>query len=168
MMTKKNLYKLLVLGGLVLVLVIYLVMKSWTANVSQPGNQQPAPTGTSTPETASAATSSTTTGPTTIKKPSVQTGQTASDAYLSALNVYQKSGYYMQFFPCQASPGSLILKQGSKVMLDNRDVKAHVIGIRSVRYNIGSYNFAIATLNSLGTNYVTCDGGGSAQITVVP
>jgi hypothetical protein len=74
----------------------------------------------------------------------------------------------MQFYPCQASPGSLIVKQGSRVMFDNRDSKAHVIAFKSSRYTIGAYNFAIATFGTIGTNYVTCDGGGSAVVTVVP
>lgn len=101
-----------------------------------------------------------------IKKPVVS--KSAPQSYVDAAAKYKKSGYYIQFYPCQATPGSLIVKQGSKIMLDNRDGKAHSIGIKNDKYLIASYNYAIATLNTIGTNYVTCDGGGSASVTVVP
>ena len=101
-----------------------------------------------------------------VKLPAIS--KAAPQSYIEAAEKYKKSGYYLQFFPCQATPGSLIVKQGSKVMLDNRDSKAHSIGIKSDKYLIASYNYAIATLNHIGTNNVTCDGGGSAVITVVP
>ena len=164
---KKNEYIWLGVGILALLLVVYFVTRS--AKTNQTANQQTS--NSNTPSTSTQNQPPTTTRATTkpvVTKPPVPTGQTASQSYLQALSIYQKSGYYIQFFPCQASPGSLIVKKGSKIMLDNRDSKTHLIGIRSVRYNIGSYNFAIATVDSLGTNYVTCDGGGSAQITVVP
>ncbi|MEK7624719.1 MAG: hypothetical protein AAB467_00025 [Patescibacteria group bacterium] len=166
-MPKNKLYRLLGLCALVLVLIIYLVSRSGKSNTPESSAPQNSNTSTSATQ-ASAPTSSLPAKARVISKPSVAAGQTASEAYLNALNIYQKSGYYMQFFQCQASPGSMVLKKGSKIMLDNRDSVTHLIGIRSVRYNIGSFNFAIATLDSLGTNYVTCDGGGSAQITVVP
>lgn len=167
-MDKKNLYRWLGIGALVLILVVYLISRAGSGKVSEsPSTQIPSVVSTSTGQTPSATVPAPVKRPTTVK-PSIPTGQTASEAYLSALNVYQKTGYYMQFFPCQATPGSMILKKGSKIMLDNRDAKSHLIGIRSVRYNIGAYNFAITSLDSLGTNYVTCDGGGVAQITVVP
>ena len=101
-----------------------------------------------------------------VKLPAIS--KAAPQSYIEAADKYKKSGYYIQFFPCQATPGSLIVKQGSKVMLDNRDSKAHSIGIKTDKYLIASYNYAIATLNHIGTNNVTCDGGGSAVITVVP
>ncbi len=165
---KKNEFIWLGVGVLGLFLVVFLVARSTKTN--QPADQQSnKPSASNTPATNQpSATTTRATAKPAVTKPSVSTGQTAMPSYIQALSTYQKSGYYIQFFPCQASPGSLIVKRGSKVMLDNRDNKTHVIGIRSVRYSIGSYNFAIATVDSLGTNYVTCDGGGSAQITVVP
>ena len=110
--------------------------------------------------------SATTAPKTTETKPVIS--KSATQSYVDASTKYKDSGYYIQFYPCQATPGSLIVKQGSKIMLDNRDSKAHSIGIKNDKYLIASYNYAIATLNNIGTNYITCDGGGSATVTVVP
>lgn len=121
-------------------------------------------------------TTSTTSTPTTTPKKTLTTPKAttkkstlaSSQEYLKALEIYRKSGYYLQFYPCQATPGSLVVKKGSKVMLDNRDKETHVFGIMGSRYTVQPYSFAIATLNTLGNNYVTCDGGGSAVINVQP
>lgn len=165
-MTNNKLYRWLVVGVLVLILIIYAVNRSKNSTVA-PASQQNSGASTNVSSTDKSTVKTPVKSPS-AKLPSGPIGQSASEAYLEALNTYQKSGYYMQFSSCQANPGSQVLKKGSKIMLDNRDGKSHLIGIRSVRYNIGAYNFAIATLNSVGTNYVTCDGGGAAQITVVP
>lgn len=170
-MTNKTLYIWLGIGGIFLVFVIFILARN--SPNSEINKSEYSNTASSTEQTASSspATASTTNQTAkipVIKRPPVPTGQTASESYLQALKIYKNSGYYLQFYPCQATPGTLTVKKGSKIMLDNRDSKTHVIGIKSVKYNIGSYNFAIATLNTLGTNYITCDGGGSAQITVVP
>ncbi|MDO8557854.1 MAG: hypothetical protein Q7S09_01525 [bacterium] len=101
-----------------------------------------------------------------IPNPSVPA---AIETYQDALGVYSASGFRFQFSNCQASPGSLVMKVGAKFMLDNRDVVARTIGVSSKIYNIGAYGFAIATAPvQTGTHYITCNGGGTATISVQP
>lgn len=142
------------------------------------GNEVPSGETKNTTSTATKATTTASVKPTTstpVAKPKTTTttktpvaSKSASTQYLDALNIYKKSGYYIQFFPCQATPGTLSVKKGTKVMLDNRDSKAHAIAVGATKYNLAAYGFAIAPFNTVGTTYVTCDGGGSATVTVQP
>lgn len=107
------------------------------------------------------------------KKPTTQTTPTpgagsVTPSYADALKQYSASGYRFQFVNCRATPGKMTIKQGVTFMLDNRDDKAHKIKVGSVTYNVGAYGFVIATAKTVGTNYVVCDGVGSAEINVVP
>ncbi len=120
----------------------------------------------------------TTTTGTIIKKPSptkkttitktASTSLSATGDYLKARNSYQASGYYFQFLNCHGSPGSLVVKKGAKLMLDNRDNKTRKIVFMSRLYSIGAYSYTIVTADKLGKSYITCDGGGAAQIEVKP
>ncbi|TSC85084.1 MAG: hypothetical protein G01um101413_468 [Parcubacteria group bacterium Gr01-1014_13] len=109
-------------------------------------------------------------GAATSKKPAAATNVSlpATKSYLDAIKIYKNTGYYFQFVSCHGSPGTLTLKKGTKFMLDNRDPRAHKIAITGGQsFNIKAYGFAIATAPStLGTHYITCDGGGAATITV--
>ena len=104
------------------------------------------------------------------KKPSspVNPPLSATQRYLDAIRVYKSVGYYFQFVDCHGSPGALTLKKGKKFMLDNRDNATHKIAVQGGQsFQVGAYNFAIATAPStLGTHYITCDGGGAASIVV--
>lgn len=164
-------------GGVLIIFIIGLFYFSSNQEPEQNDNiVVPDQNVTSTP-TSNTTTTSTEQKPTTtvktptatkpvVKKPT--NPLTPALEYQQALTAYRKSGYYIQFYPCQATPGSLVVKKDAKVMLDNRDKAAHVIGIGTKKYNIAAYNFTIATLSTIGTNYVTCDGGGRAVITVQP
>lgn len=92
----------------------------------------------------------------------------AKPTYAQALKIYRASGYYLQFDNCRGNPGILTLKKGAKFMLDNRDPLAIKIGLSGKNYLISKYNFTIVTAEKIGTNYVTCNGGGAAQIKVQP
>ncbi len=128
---------------------------------------------TTTPEIA------TTTPTTTVKKTTVikkaatsvkspSTSLSATDDYLKARNTYQTSGYYFQFLNCKGTPGILTVKKGAKLMLDNRDDKTRKIVFIGKLYNINAYGYVIVIADKLGKHYITCDGGGAAQITVQP
>lgn len=114
----------------------------------------------------------TTTTVTTPKKSTtpVTSPMSATQRYLDAIRVYKSVGYYFQFVNCHGLPGSLTLKKGKKFMLDNRDNVTHKITVQGGQsFQIGAYNFAIATAPStVGTHYITCDGGGAASIVVQP
>ncbi len=103
----------------------------------------------------------------TVKKTTVKPNVTAAMKYTEVMQMYQKSGYRFQFLNCQATPGNMTLKARVKFMLDNRDAETHKIKVGGTSYTVGSYNYVIATAPStVGTHYVTCDGGGSARINV--
>lgn len=112
--------------------------------------------------------------PTTVKKPTTNpttpatTALSASAAYLKALDTYKKAGLYIEFSNCHGLPGSLVVKKGTAVMFDNRDGKGHTFGYEGKLYGAGSYRYAIVTAQRAGTNYITCDGGGAAQLVVQP
>lgn len=103
--------------------------------------------------------------------PEVMTAQggAASSAYQKALDTY---AFRFQFKDCRGigEPpgvgGSMVLKKGTKLMLDNRDKVAHTIAFKGVSVRIGPENFAIVTPNTLGIYNVTCDGGGAASLNV--
>ena len=106
----------------------------------------------------------------TIAPPKTVAPLSATQRYLDALKIYKTSGYYFQFVSCHGAPGSLVLKKGKKFMLDNRDNQTRKIAIQGGQtFQITAYNFAIATAPStIGTHYITCDGGGAASISVQP
>jgi len=95
------------------------------------------------------------------------TSLSAAPTYLKTLNVYRTSGYYFQFVNCSGSPGSLLMKKGVKFMMDNRDKKAHKFVVMGKTYLLGAYGYTIVTADKIGKHFITCDGGGAAQITVV-
>lgn len=108
---------------------------------------------------------------TTVKTPPKTTATTPSapKSYVVDSTKFKTSGYYIQIYPgCQATPGNLTVKKGSQVMFDNRNDKGHTIAYKGVNHWLGAYGYAILKFDYLGDNYVTCDGGGSAKVTVVP
>lgn len=129
------------------------------------------PTSTSTSDKTTA--TSTPAASTTVITPKKSTApitspMSATQRYLDAIRVYKSVGYYFQFVSCHGSPGSLTLKKGKKFMLDNRDSVSRKIAVQGGQsFQIKPYDFAIATAPStLGTHYITCDGGGAASIVV--
>lgn len=178
-MEKKKLY--LIIGGGLLVLIILIAIiyqrskPSTNPSIAVVNSTSTPPVATTT--VGKTTTSTTSTAKTTPKPPAKKTTGTkpssgvsapASQTYTDLLKTYQKSGFYIQIYPCQATPGSLVVKKGTKVMFDNRDSVSHVIGIGSQRYTVKAYGYAIPTFNTVGTNYVTCDGGGTATVQVQP
>lgn len=128
------------------------------------GKQSQSPTNTTTPpsQLTTAPPTSPTSTPSTTKKP------TGSTAYQKALSTYQ---YRIQFSQCRGenmfdTHGSLVVAKGSKVMLDNRDPVAHTIAFKGFSQRIVAYGWYITTVYNAGTFDITCDGGGSAQLTV--
>lgn len=101
--------------------------------------------------------------------PAPSKSNAASDAYQKALDTY---AFRIQFKDCHgigeppAVGGSLVLKKGTKLMLDNRDKVAHTIAFKGVSVRVGAENFAVVTASVLGIYNVTCDGGGAASLNV--
>ena len=130
-------------------------------------NRQPNSADTSTEKAATTTTSSVIIMPKKSSSPA-SSPLSATQRYLDAIRVYKSVGYYFQFVDCHGSPGTFTLKKGKKFMLDNRDNVTHKIAVQGGQsFQVGAYNFAIATAPStLGTHYITCDGGGAASIVV--
>jgi hypothetical protein len=78
---------------------------------------------------------------TTMKEP------TGSAAYLAALNTYAKSRIQLDD-TCQALPKSMVIINGSKVMLDNRSQFTRTVSINEMSYTIVPYGWQIVYLYS--------------------
>jgi hypothetical protein len=156
--------------GVVLITVVA-VYFMYAKKESAPSEQPPQNAETSTPaQTEGLATPSVTpSSPTGVKKPVAKpTAPPENIDYQTALTTYRTSGYLFQFTDCRGTPGSLMMKVGTKFMMDNRDGKARKIAINGIKtYSVGAYDFVIAVAPSkAGLYYITCDGGGAAQINV--
>lgn len=86
--------------------------------------------------------------------------------YSQAVQQYDDLGYRYQFANCSGLPGTFTIKRGVKFMLDNRDSVRHVIGIGTNKYTVPAYGYAIISVNTPNAYYITCDGGGAAEIKV--
>lgn len=91
---------------------------------------------------------------------------TATITYGQAVNDYGDQRF--QFSSCHGTPGSLTMKQGSTVMLDNRDDKARTVQFGTLTYKLPAYGFKLATASELGDVAILCDGGGAAVLKVQP
>jgi hypothetical protein len=76
--------------------------------------------------------------------------------------------FRFQFTNCTASPGTMAIKKGETVMLDNRDANPHTIKVGTRSFKLGPYGYAVMTTSQLGVLQITCDGGGAATINVQP
>lgn len=83
--------------------------------------------------------------------------------YGEALKAYP---YRFQFSQCHGLPGSMVVKKGSIVMLDNRDPKAHTIKADGQTFRVNAYDFALLHTSLISNSFVTCDGGGAAMLNV--
>jgi hypothetical protein len=105
------------------------------------------------------------TTPTETSKPT-GSGTSSVLTYEEAIGKY--GGFRFQFVDCHGNPGSMTLKKGGTIMLDNRDEKAHTVKVGTRSYALAAYGYKIATANEVGTINITCDGGGAAQLIVQP
>lgn len=97
-----------------------------------------------------------------VKKPVIKTAQPIQN-YQKALETYP---YKLQFVNCASLPAKLTFKQGVRVMLDNRDPKAHVIAFGKNKYTVNAYDFTIITAPVANAYITTCDGRTVGQIEV--
>ena len=84
-------------------------------------------------------------------------------AYGDAIKAYP---YRFQFSQCHGTPGTMAVKKGSIVMLDNRDPIAHTIVADSQTFKIAGYDYALLHTSALTNINITCDGGGAAKLNV--
>lgn len=162
--SKKNKYTILAFGAVIL---IVLAIYAFTRQPATPGDEvieapgsnatSTAVTTTSTPDVAvPPETKKTVITPT--QKPKTSGSATA---YQKAVEEYQ---YRFQFAACKGNPGSLTTKQGVKIMLDNRDAETRTFGFGGAKYTVKGYSFVIVTAPKAGTHFITCNGGGAAQL----
>lgn len=93
---------------------------------------------------------------------------TAKLTYTQAIQIYGDTGsrYRFQFNDCMIRPGQLTIKQGGKLMLDNRDNAKRKITVGKQTFNLGAYGFVVMTASELGNLKVTCDGTARAELLV--
>ncbi|MBI2444473.1 MAG: hypothetical protein HYV42_04515 [Candidatus Magasanikbacteria bacterium] len=96
------------------------------------------------------------------------TAPTRNLSYTDAVKTYRTSGAYFQLVNCRGTPGTINLKKGVPFMIDNRDAKAHRVEVGGQAYQLKAYGFAIVTSQTIGINYITCDGSGAAGVNVQP
>lgn len=101
-----------------------------------------------------------------ITKTGTETLATATQGYVNALDIYEKNGARFEFVNCTGNPGALTVKRGERFMIDNRDNVEHQIGVGPETYPLAGRNFAIITLQNVGSFNVTCDGRGEAHVEV--
>lgn len=102
-----------------------------------------------------------------VKKPATPTPAPVQ-TYDQIVESYKASGYRFQFSGCSGSPGSITIKKGLKLMMDNRDNASHAFVVGSQRFTLGKYGYKIITATELGSLNITCDGRGSATLNVQP
>jgi hypothetical protein len=120
-----------------------------------------------TPPVESATTTPTSTPPKTSTAPAPKKTTTNTNGYEAALEKYGK-GLRIQFVECHSNPGKLVVKSGVAFMLDNREGNAHVFKVAGQTFNIPAWGYTITSIRAEGDHDLTCDGGGSAVITVQP
>lgn len=91
------------------------------------------------------------------------TGSQTRLSYGDAIKAYP---YRFQFSNCSGNPGTLAVKKGSVVMLDNRDAVSHTIKADKQTFKIAAYDYALLHTSALSNTNITCDGGGAAVLNV--
>lgn len=102
----------------------------------------------------------------TVIKTKIGVENVVTPDYENALDVYGKSGWRFQFVKCSGLPGSMVMKLGTKFMIDNRDNADHQIAIGTQTYKLSAYDFAIISIKKAGSYNITCDGGGAARVEI--
>lgn len=155
-MNKKYLY---IAGALALVIIAYLVFSNKQKNkvMPQPEQSQEQQANTTPPKET---TTTTTNKSTTSKKLS----------YGDAIAAYK---FRFQFVNCSANPGTMSVKSGTAVMLDNRDKVAHTIKVNGITTKIAPLDYVVIYPKSVTSGTptaaspnMTCDGGGSGVLNV--
>ena len=149
----------LTLGSIVLAIVLIVgIAKKMTTqapNSSVPTNESSSNQAVTPP--------STTPTPPTLKASLYQ--GTSSLKYEDALRAYSASRF--QFADCRnVAPISMVVKRGTKIMLDNRDDLAHTFGIAGTNYRISGYHFLLVGTPIAGTYTLMCDGVNSVRLQI--
>ena len=95
--------------------------------------------------------------------PGTSTGSTAVSSYGAAVAAHP---YRIQFTACHGNPGTLNVKKGTVVMLDNRDTTAHTVKADSQTFDIPGYGYVLLHTSTVQSINITCDGGGAALLNV--
>lgn len=104
--------------------------------------------------------------PATSTEPTSETSPNAPVKKLSYGEAIKAYPYRFQFLKCSGNPGSMAVKKGSIVMLDNRDSKTHTIKADGQTFSIPGYDYALLRASIISNSFVTCDGGGAAMLNV--
>lgn len=129
----------------------------------------PVPTAPGSPINPSAPASPAQTAPvnTPPAAPTYNRPQSSDMDYNDAVNIYRKSGYYIEFLKCRGLPPSITIKKNDRLMIDNRDNVGHQIIIGNNLYELGPFDFTIIRAPATPLNYyIYCDGISGALLKV--
>lgn len=158
----------LIITGVVVAIV---VLAGWsyyqqkTPDNPNTPNQQPASPSTDSPETTPPASVDV------VSKTRVPRPLTPSARYQQAITTYGDQGnrHIIQLDEtCHGVPGTLLIKQGLNFMIDNRSELEISVRYEDQSFNILPWDFRIVTTQIPGKHFITCEGGGAAEVTVAP
>ena len=149
-------------GAIIIVIIVALIARgaskkkseSMEQSTPQPVMQQPT---TMTPPTPK---------PVVVTKPPVVTPPADTRTYAELLAMYAQKT--VQFgASCQVRPNNQSFKEGTSVLLDNRNNMPLSIKLGSTSYSLGAYGYKVITLSTVGKFMVSCnDTPNVATITV--
>lgn len=124
-------------------------------------------TSTSTNQTSTTTLSSTESNAQSTPKPQTQSPKptiTRDQAY----KTYSQKGLYIQLIDCVGYPSSLIMKQGTNFMLENKSDLLSSVVIKSQTVLLPAKSFTIVSAKDLGFYKVLCNGKNALQLQVSP
>lgn len=145
------------MGVIIAVAAVWLLQKNVPTPYSYPANGSP------TPSSVLKAGS----------KSSTKLGQPAANVtYTELINQY--AGKLVQFDDlCHGTPGQLVVKKGTKIMLDNRSKNALIVMLDSQTVNLPAYHYQIVAITTskplpydLGIDCKSPTGSGTNSATV--
>jgi len=74
----------------------------------------------------------------------------------------------MKFNKCVPSAAALSLKLGTSLRLENVSSSTIKVSFSAQTFNILPNDYAIATVQPVGTHDILCDGGKASKITITP
>ncbi|PIR44075.1 hypothetical protein COV23_01840 [Candidatus Wolfebacteria bacterium CG10_big_fil_rev_8_21_14_0_10_31_9] len=125
----------------------------------------PIETSTSTDSIATTTSSSTESKTPPTYKPQPQIQKISRD---QAYKTFSQKGLYIQLIDCVGYPSSLIIKQGTNFMIENKSDLLSSIVIKSQTVLLPTKSFIIISAKDLGFYKILCNGKNALQLQVSP
>lgn len=153
-------------GWIIVAVIVVAVVAVWLIDSNSRDKQVQTNSTTTAADSSNSSNPQTSTTPPTAGQNTSPTSPPTS-TFGEAINTYD---YRIQFSDCTGvivpGTGTLAMKKGTKLMLDNRDPEPHTIRFNGRSYSLRAYGFTVVTADTVGNFTVTCDGGGAAQLKI--